>query len=253
METKALAVHNPNQILLGALIKAKLEFPETIVMDKTVDHANKKGGRTSYKYASMDAILPATTPILALHGLLVIQTPSIAADMKSVSCSLVIYHSSGISMDFGSFSMPCEAYSPKNVGAALTYCRRYQYNAVLGLSYSQEEETIDADDKAPPEEVKPPPILLVTDSTWAGVRSQLEQSGTMREILKQFGPEHLILKHAWPAMKTLHLKLIEDMKTKKKEREIAEEKDRQSVETSIDHLEMTAEEQDRELLRTRGY
>ena len=83
------------------------------------------------KYAPLDAIVDATRPVLAKHGLAIQQMP-IFEDNKAGVITQII-HKSGFSSE-STLLLPLKDMSPQGVGGAITYARRYALAAVVGLA-----------------------------------------------------------------------------------------------------------------------
>lgn len=92
----------------------------------------KKGGRYTYKYASLPSILEVVRPVLADHGWAVTQDVGTAeSGMPQVTTRF--YHASGDLLTFGPLAMPAGS-GAQAVGSAITYARRYALVAALGLA-----------------------------------------------------------------------------------------------------------------------
>jgi hypothetical protein len=128
--------------LNAALAKAQEEFP-AINKEKTA-----KAGNYSYNYASLDAFLNACRPVLAKHGIALVQPFEIDGDMPVLLTEL--RHTSGevISSRFPLLRRP---ETDQQLGSTLTYLRRYTLAAMLGVAA---EEDVDGD-KEEKAEAKP--------------------------------------------------------------------------------------------------
>lgn len=89
------------------------------------------------KYAPLDAIVDATRPVLAKHGLAVQQTPVFRDGMAGVVT--IITHKAGHWED-SELLLPLKDQSPQGVGSAITYARRYALAAVLGLATEDDDD-----------------------------------------------------------------------------------------------------------------
>jgi len=120
--------------IAAALAEAQGEYPP-ITKDKEAD-----AGTYKYKYADLGDVLAAIRPVLAKHGLALIQPTIIDAGTIFVRSRVI--HKSGqwIESEF-----PVAAYSGarhQQVGAALSYARRYAACSLLSIAA---EEDTDAD------------------------------------------------------------------------------------------------------------
>lgn len=118
--------------LFEALSKAQGEFPE-IKKDKRVKVRTKDGGQYEYSYADLSSIHKAVSPVLSKHHLCVTQTVG-AGFIKTI-----LGHSSG---QYLSEVMPMSAPSgrPQDLGSLITYYRRYQLSAILGISSEDDDD-----------------------------------------------------------------------------------------------------------------
>jgi len=83
------------------------------------------------KYAPLDAIVDATRPILAKHGLAIQQLPIFEDGMAGVKTTIL--HSEGHS-ESSVLLLALKDQSPQGIGGAITYARRYALAAVVGLA-----------------------------------------------------------------------------------------------------------------------
>lgn len=113
-----------------ALSKAQGEF-KPIVKDKKA-----KAGSFSYSYADINDVIAMIRPILAKHGLCVVQMPG--GDHDKMYLSTVIAHTSG---QFRYFQTPIlvEKKTPQGLGSALTYTRRHALIAALCLECEDDD------------------------------------------------------------------------------------------------------------------
>jgi hypothetical protein len=89
------------------------------------------------KYAPLDAIVDATRPILAKHGLAIQQQPLFSDGAAGVET--IIIHKSGFETS-SILLLPLKDQSPQGVGSAITYARRYALAAVLGLATEEDDD-----------------------------------------------------------------------------------------------------------------
>jgi len=83
-------------------------------------------------YASLEAVSEATRPILAKHGLGVIQGPG-DFDGKALSVTTRILHTSGEWIE-SVVQIPLSKADAQGAGSAVTYGRRYALMAMLGVA-----------------------------------------------------------------------------------------------------------------------
>jgi len=89
------------------------------------------------KYAPLDAIIDATRPILAKHGLAVMQQPLFMEGTAGVETTIL--HKGGYSTT-STLLLPLKDQSPQGVGSAITYARRYALAAVLGIASEDDDD-----------------------------------------------------------------------------------------------------------------
>lgn len=116
----------PGSQLFTAHVAASMEF-----------EAITKGTEGyGYKYADLAAVRKITTPVLAKHGLTIIQMPVAAGD-GHVGVRTILAHISGDMME-SMCTTPISVHkgmsSEQCMGTAITYLRRYAWVAVCGLA-----------------------------------------------------------------------------------------------------------------------
>jgi hypothetical protein len=112
------------------IVAALGELPE-IVADETANT-----GTYSYKYASLAGIMKAVRPVLAKHHLAVSQLVTTGDGRVTVGTSLV--HRSGQTFQSGQLTMPLPN-TPQALGSMISYLRRYQLVALLGLAIEDDD------------------------------------------------------------------------------------------------------------------
>lgn len=115
-----------------ALAEAQGEFP-ALKRERTVSVETRSGGSYEFSYAPLEAILPVVRPILAKHGLSVVQLlepgPSLRTELRHAKGGVV-----GGTFPFGA------PESPQALGSMLTYLRRYALVALLGLASEHDDD-----------------------------------------------------------------------------------------------------------------
>lgn len=125
--------------IYARLAEAQVEFVN-IRQDQIADLGNGK----RFKYADINSVLEAIRPILNCHGLVLVQsvfTPSDAHRVVSVETS--IYTFEGESIKSGVFTASTEGLLQKGVqalGSLITYMKRYQLMALLGIAYGENDD-----------------------------------------------------------------------------------------------------------------
>lgn len=98
---------------------------------------NKQG--YGYKYATLESILSMLRPILAKHGLSIIQSHGI--DNNIITVTTRIMHKSGEWLeDTGGveFQVLKGMNNAQSVGSAITYLRRYQISAFMNITSDED-------------------------------------------------------------------------------------------------------------------
>lgn len=118
--------------LAAALAKAQAEFKE-IKRDCTAKIKTNKGYEYEYKYASLHNVREAITAALAKNEL------SITHPIQEGKISTLLMHSSG---EFISSTMPLRIPEgrPQEFGSLVTYYRRYQITALLGVVADDDDD-----------------------------------------------------------------------------------------------------------------
>lgn len=105
----------------------------------------KSGGSFSYKYLSLPALLDHVKPELQAQGLGLMQDPG------PDGVWLRITHTSGQFYEFGPLRLPA-GNDAQSHGSAITYARRYQLAAALGLAADEDDDGSAASSQPPPQD-----------------------------------------------------------------------------------------------------
>lgn len=169
--------------LSSALVRAMGDLSD-IRKGKEAKIPTKSGGSYGYRYADLADTIQQVRPVLALHGLAVMQSP-VSHDNDTVSIYTTIIHSSGQQMTFGPLTLPA-GRTAQETGSAITYGRRYALLACLGLA----AEDDDGASAAPRQSQRPQPKAPATPRSEAEtqIRTLLSQipSAQAQEIKQQF-------------------------------------------------------------------
>lgn len=125
--------------LFEALAKAQAEF-ESVTATSRVTFKN-----VDFKFAPLSEILGAVRPALNKFGLtLTQQTKHIPfGNANGVKVVTTILHESGVSYDIESVPVFYNVNDIKNLGAQVTYLRRYEVKTLLGIEADSEELDMD--------------------------------------------------------------------------------------------------------------
>jgi len=111
-----------------AYVKARNTIGSTVIKD----------GKANYgKYATLAAVLEVITPALSANSLALIQEPLLTDDGVTVHASLL--HESGETIEFAPITMPVAQRTAQSIGSAITYARRYQLTALLGIAADDDD------------------------------------------------------------------------------------------------------------------
>jgi hypothetical protein len=131
--------------LAAALAKAQmlLTNPEKSLTATVGSDRYDEPGRT-FRYAPLSSGLDIVRKVLGQHEIATVQTTAIDPDIQTVSLTTVLAHSSGewIASDWPVCALS-EMATPRRMGAALTYARRYALFTLVGIAG---EEDLDAPD-----------------------------------------------------------------------------------------------------------
>jgi len=115
---------------LNAALVAALSELTNLAKDKVNPHFKSR-------FTSLDAILDATRPVLAKHGLALSQEPVFEDGMAGVVTRII--HTSGESRE-STLILPLRDQSAQGVGSAISYARRYSAAAVLGIASDEDDD-----------------------------------------------------------------------------------------------------------------
>lgn len=102
------------------------------------------------KYVQLDGLLAAVRPILANHGLSLMQ--STGGDGVNISVSTLIMHTSGEWIETEPLVLKAQQATPQGAGSACTYGRRFSLSAALGVAWDDDDDGNAA--STPPKEEK---------------------------------------------------------------------------------------------------
>ena len=142
--------------LAAALAKAQAELvnPEKSL---TATIRSDERGKTdqTFRYASLSSGLDIVRKTLGQHEIATVQTTAIDQTAGVVNLTTVLAHASGewIASDWPVCAI-ADTATPRRMGAALTYARRYALFTLVGIAG---EDDLDAPDLASPQQQSPEP------------------------------------------------------------------------------------------------
>jgi hypothetical protein len=145
--------------LAKALAAFQAEAPK-VTKGSRAEIQPREGRAYSYEYAELGAVNEAVLPLLGKHGLSFLAKPTWVSRPDSSMSFVLIYklmHSSG-EQEVGLWPLPPpEKAGMQQLGSAITYARRYAFQAVTGVAPSPGED----DDGAAAEEGPRPEVQAV--------------------------------------------------------------------------------------------
>ena len=128
---------NPMAALYAALAAAQAEMPNAAM---NADNPHFKS-----KFANLASIRAASLPILGKHGLAIIQVIDTSEDISLLRTRLV--HGEG-GMIESIYPLPHPSNTgPHPMGSAITYARRYSWQAIVGLAADADDDGNAAQDE----------------------------------------------------------------------------------------------------------
>lgn len=119
---------------------------------KNVVGIKKDGKGYGYDYITIDSILLLVRPALSAEGIVLMQDVSniVVGDEVLPTCETRLLHSSGEWISTGALIVKpvniskkgevSSTITPQNLGSAITYSKRYQLTALLGLSADVDDD-----------------------------------------------------------------------------------------------------------------
>ena len=131
--------------LAAALAKAQAELvnPEKSLV-ATIRSDGNRGDERSFRYAPLSSGLEIVRKTLSQHEIAALQTTAIDQTAGTVNLTTVLAHASGewIASDWPVCAV-ADTATPRRMGAALTYARRYALFTLVGIAG---EDDLDAPD-----------------------------------------------------------------------------------------------------------
>lgn len=134
-----------------------------VALGAEIENVTKDRANPFYKstYATLGAIIDASRPLLAKHGLVVSQTTGVTDGTLLVRTMVI--HKSGQFID-GFYPLKPVKDDPQGYGSAMTYARRYCMAAILGITQEDDDGNhASHGHKAAPERQSTPPSRQTPD------------------------------------------------------------------------------------------
>lgn len=142
------------------------------------------------KYVQIDGLLAAVRPILAKHGLSVIQ--STGGNGQDISVSTMVMHKSGEWVQTDALVLKAVKADPQGAGSAVTYGRRYSLSAALGVAWDDDDDgnAASTPPKAAPKKAAKPSKETLLKQVAEGAKKHSISADDMKAIMKrQYGKE----------------------------------------------------------------
>lgn len=134
---------DPQETIYAAFAAAQADFRPVI--------KNRVNPAFHSKYADLQAILDATKPALAAHGLALTQRVEMSSGVVRVET--LVYHASGDSISSGILEMAVQngkgQTSVQAAGSTMSYARRYSLAAFLSVAADDDDDGNSAGTPAP--------------------------------------------------------------------------------------------------------
>jgi hypothetical protein len=127
-----MATTATSETMHEAIVAALGELSE-IVADETADT-----GTFRYKYAPLSTIMRTVRPVLAKHGVVIVQLVNSPSDGGMLLVSTQLVHRSGVSLDSGALALKMPQ-TPQQLGSLISYVRRYQLTSLLGVAIDDDD------------------------------------------------------------------------------------------------------------------
>lgn len=89
-------------------------------------------------YATLDTIIDEVRPLLAKHGLVIMQFPG--GDGEHYTLRTMLVHESGEYIESEPLTMKPVKNDPQGIGSCTTYARRYSLSAMLSLNTGEDDD-----------------------------------------------------------------------------------------------------------------
>jgi hypothetical protein len=135
------------------------------------------------KYASLDAMMEQVRPVLARHGLAVLQSvthpETDAGRVVGIAVETRVLHTSGEWLA-GLVTLPVEKSTAQGTGSAISYGRRYGLSALLGLTAEDDDGQAASAPKPAPARAARPAAAPAAPAAEAGQRLYKDVPATPR-------------------------------------------------------------------------
>ena len=137
------------------------------------------------KYVQLDGLLAAVRPILANHGLSLMQ--STGGDGVNISVSTLIMHTSGEWIETEPLVLKAQQATPQGAGSACTYGRRFSLSAALGVAWDDDDDgnAASTPPKSAPKKAAKPSKETLLKQVAEGAKKHSISTDDMKAIMKR--------------------------------------------------------------------
>lgn len=169
----------------------------------------KSGGEFTYTYAPLPDVITHVRPLMAKHGLAVVQSP--ISDQSGVGVTTLLTHTSGEWIMSDPLILPLQAGTAQAAGSAVTYARRYALSAILGISSEDDDDAGLATRET--RQVERAQVAATRDVALSGGVAQSAQQGTQQAVFTSAAPKPQVRNPDEPASEAQRKKLYAISKT----------------------------------------
>jgi len=160
--------------LLEGMVKAQKEFV-TLPKDKS---------GYGYKYTDLDTVITTVRPILAKNNLGFMQSLTMIEGRPGITTRL--FNTAGEWIE-DTIALPdiamAKTNAAQNMGASITYMKRYALSAILGISSDEDTDAATPQQQQPHQDPKPAPKPAAKGPQLAGGPDTKEEHKTIKELL----------------------------------------------------------------------
>lgn len=161
--------------------------------DQSATIKMKAGGEFTYRFAALSDVLETVRPLLAKHGLSVVQE-LVTDTAGGLGCSTLLMHASGQFIGFAPFFVPATG-DAKDHGSAASYARRYALMAALNLAAADDDAGVAGQVPRPPAKAQPKNDAgeaMATSRQLGKIKAEAEDAGltdAQLKLKKSYGVE----------------------------------------------------------------
>ena len=157
--------------IAAALAKAQAELKNPPYDSKNPHFRNS--------YASLASVRDTITPVLAAHGIAVLQL--LGKSDVGVSCETVLTHESGEWIS-STIELPASKQDAQGYGSACTYARRYALMAIVNVVGDEDDDANEASKPAPVRAAKPAQQDAAREQTYQTLVRGILSATTAEEL-----------------------------------------------------------------------